>query len=348
MTTDRNLDFTQQHTPETWAVDGSQKSAGLPEKRGHKRIVVALPVILENATGVTRDVSASGAFFWVSGAYAIGEPISFGMGRKTKAGKSMLNCRGVVVRTEPRGHNVGVAVRITGSAMEPVPSHLSGTDLLKSAHDQPANITHRKADALASAIETVNRFSMLLRTKALEAREELQGQEVLEWVIPSIADAITPQSLRVRVCSVTVVGAVSHVSQVLGHRGIPGGKYRGLDQLHSNAEIDARKNATEAGVVVKNKILNSRHPCDGCNVRIDLEVYVANASQDEGTLDKMPLPKVVVRTTSVGGDDHREEFDENRHTQKSYGDPTEAFEAFLMLSIESAILINLDSHLVKG
>jgi len=305
-------------------------------------------VILENATGVTRDVSASGAFFWVRGAYAIGEPISYRMGRKTEAGKSMLKCRGVVVRTEPRGDDVGVAVRVTGSAMEPVPSHLSGTDLLKSAHDQPSNITQRNDDALASAIETADRWSLVLRNKALEAREELQGQEVLGWAIPSVADGTTPQSLRVRVCSIIVVGVVSHVSQVLWHRGIPGGKYRDWDQLHSNAEINARKNATEVGVDVKNKFVNSRHPHEGRSVRIDLEVYVANASQDEGTLDKTPLPKVVVRTTSVGGDDHRQEFDENRHTQKSYGDPTEAFEAFLMLAMESAILINLDSHLVKG
>jgi hypothetical protein len=348
MTTDNNLDFTQQHTLEPWTVNNFRITPGLPERRRHKRIAIALPVILEIATGVTRDVSASGAFFWVSGTYAIGEPISFGMGRKTEAGKSMLKCRGVVVRTEPRGDDVGVAVRVTGSPMEPVPSHLRGPDLLKSAHDQPSNITQRKDDALASAIKTVDRWSMLLRNKALEAREELQGQEVLGWAIPSAADGTTPQSLRVRVCSVTVVGVVSHVSQVLGHRGIPGGKYRDLDQLHSNAETNARRNATEVGVGVKNKFVKSRNPHDGCSVRIDLEVYVANASQDESTLDKAPLPKVVVRTTSVGGDDHRQEFDENRHTRKSYGDPTEAFEAFLMLAIESAILINLGSHRVNG
>jgi hypothetical protein len=323
MTTDNNLDFTQQHTLEPWTVNNFRITPGLPERRRHKRIAIALPVILEIATGVTRDVSASGAFFWVSGTYAIGEPISFGMGRKTEAGKSMLKCRGVVVRTEPRGDDVGVAVRVTGSPMEPVPSHLRGPDLLKSAHDQPSNITQRKDD-------------------------ELQGQEVLGWAIPSAADGTTPQSLRVRVCSVTVVGVVSHVSQVLGHRGIPGGKYRDLDQLHSNAETNARRNATEVGVGVKNKFVKSRNPHDGCSVRIDLEVYVANASQDESTLDKAPLPKVVVRTTSVGGDDHRQEFDENRHTRKSYGDPTEAFEAFLMLAIESAILINLGSHRVNG
>ena len=127
MSTDDDLDFTQQRTLGPWSVRDFKVAAEPQEKRRHKRIAIALPVILENATGVTRDVSASGAFFWVSGAYAIGEPIRFGMGRRTEAGKSMLKCRGVVVRTEPRGDDVGVAVKVTGSATEPTRFHPAST-----------------------------------------------------------------------------------------------------------------------------------------------------------------------------------------------------------------------------
>ena len=68
---------------------------------------------LENATGITRDVSASGVFFWVMGTYPLGESISFSMGRIPMSEQFMLKCRGVVFRTEPRGSYVGVAVRIT-------------------------------------------------------------------------------------------------------------------------------------------------------------------------------------------------------------------------------------------
>ncbi|MDH3436007.1 MAG: PilZ domain-containing protein [Betaproteobacteria bacterium] len=94
-------------------------TARLSEKRRDKRIDVALPVILENATGVTRDVSASGMFFWISGTYALGDSISFSMGRKTESGKFMLKCRGVVFRTEPRDKRMGVAMRITEPVVEP-------------------------------------------------------------------------------------------------------------------------------------------------------------------------------------------------------------------------------------
>jgi len=79
-----------------------------------------MPVFLENATGVTRDMSASGAFFWISGMYALGESISFSIELQRLDGKFMLKCQGNVLRTEPRGNEVGVAVRLTKIAMEPI------------------------------------------------------------------------------------------------------------------------------------------------------------------------------------------------------------------------------------
>ena len=91
-------------------------TAKLAEKRRDYRVRTALPVSLENATGVTRDMSASGAFFWISGTHAIGESISFSLELKTAEGSTVWTCQGDVVRTEPRGNDIGVAVRITEAA----------------------------------------------------------------------------------------------------------------------------------------------------------------------------------------------------------------------------------------
>jgi hypothetical protein len=119
----------EQHTPfrQAWAganltdqLEGPEMTERQLEKRRSNRIDVALPVILENATGVTRDVSASGVFFWKRGTFVYGESISFSMERKTESGKFMQKCQGVVARTEPRDNDVGVAVRITKTAMEPI------------------------------------------------------------------------------------------------------------------------------------------------------------------------------------------------------------------------------------
>lgn len=88
------------------------------QKRRDKRVDTALMVFLDNARGVTRDMSASGAYFWTSGSYVPGEPISFAIELKTAAGKVMWRCRGDVIRTEPQDHMVGVAARISESTME--------------------------------------------------------------------------------------------------------------------------------------------------------------------------------------------------------------------------------------
>lgn len=94
-------------------------TAKLPEKRKDRRIDTTRPVFLENATGITRDVSASGVFFWANGTYAIGEFISFSMQVQRPEGNMMLKCRGEVVRMKPRGSHVGVAVAISQSVMAP-------------------------------------------------------------------------------------------------------------------------------------------------------------------------------------------------------------------------------------
>jgi len=92
-------------------------TAKLAERRNNYRVRVALPVSLENATGIMRDMSASGAFFWTSGNHAVGDKISFAIELQDGT-KTVWTCEGVVVRVEPHGENVGVAVRITGTTVE--------------------------------------------------------------------------------------------------------------------------------------------------------------------------------------------------------------------------------------
>jgi len=90
-----------------------------PEKRTGQRIHTALPVHLSSAEGITRDVSASGVFFWISESVcAPGELISFSVELKRPEGRMMLKCQGDVVRTELRNGEMGVAVKITESAFE--------------------------------------------------------------------------------------------------------------------------------------------------------------------------------------------------------------------------------------
>lgn len=88
------------------------------EKRRDQRIHTAFPVHLENASGITRDVSASSVYFWTHSGYEAGQHISFSMELSRPVGRITLKCEGEVVRTELCDAMMGVAVRLTESAMQ--------------------------------------------------------------------------------------------------------------------------------------------------------------------------------------------------------------------------------------
>jgi len=87
------------------------------EKRRRERVCTALPIRLGTATGITRDVSASGIFFEIDTTDAVGDQISLTVELDTPRGKRKLSCQGDVVRIEPHESRVGVAVRIIESTM---------------------------------------------------------------------------------------------------------------------------------------------------------------------------------------------------------------------------------------
>jgi hypothetical protein len=89
------------------------------ERRKGQRIHTALPVLLDNAKGTTRDVSASGVYFWVPELVcALGNLICFSVQLKRPKGTMTLECQGDVVRTECHNGQIGVAVAITNSEMK--------------------------------------------------------------------------------------------------------------------------------------------------------------------------------------------------------------------------------------
>jgi len=90
-----------------------------PQNRLDKRVDTAMLVYLNGARGVTRDMSASGAYFWTSGAYTVGDSINFAVEMKTAGGRMLWKCRGNVIRVDPRDYMVGVATKITESKIEP-------------------------------------------------------------------------------------------------------------------------------------------------------------------------------------------------------------------------------------
>jgi len=95
-------------------------TARLAERRNEQRVRSASSVYFNNATGMMRDMSASGAYFWTPNRCCLGEAISFSIELHTSEGKTLWKCQGNVLRTEPQDGHFGVAVKITSTTVEAV------------------------------------------------------------------------------------------------------------------------------------------------------------------------------------------------------------------------------------
>lgn len=80
-------------------------------QRREKRVPAALPVDLGRAKGVTRDVSASGAFFETDAKCKVGSAVRFAIRLATPWGPAHFDCRGTIVRVERHEGTMGVAVQ---------------------------------------------------------------------------------------------------------------------------------------------------------------------------------------------------------------------------------------------
>ena len=88
------------------------------EKRQEERMLVKRPVILARGSGVTRNISSS-EVFETNAYYAVGSKIIFAIQLDGPQGEKLeLITRGEIVRVEPRGGKVGVAIKIVAFKLE--------------------------------------------------------------------------------------------------------------------------------------------------------------------------------------------------------------------------------------
>ena len=85
-----------------------------------ERVRALLPVLIGKAhQGLTRDVSASGAFFETDASYRVGSVVRFAINLDTPWGPAQFDYRGKIVRLERHDGTVGVAVRFTDDEAQP-------------------------------------------------------------------------------------------------------------------------------------------------------------------------------------------------------------------------------------
>jgi len=84
------------------------------EKRTSQRILIEIPVYLNQEKTMTRDISWSGIYFLTQQNFSEGSELNFCLDLNyALPGKPVkLDCQAEVVRIEPRGTKFGVAARI--------------------------------------------------------------------------------------------------------------------------------------------------------------------------------------------------------------------------------------------
>jgi len=87
------------------------------EKRLGERVEAAFAVRLGDASGVTRNVSASGLYFETQAALSVGGRINFAVDLEIAGASMVLSCLGEIVRIDQRGDQQGVAIKILDSTL---------------------------------------------------------------------------------------------------------------------------------------------------------------------------------------------------------------------------------------
>jgi hypothetical protein len=101
-------------------VTKSRKKSKRKYQRSEKRVRALLPVLIGKAhQGLTRDVSASGAFFETDASYRVGSVVRFAINLETPWGPARFDYRGKIVRLERHDGTLGVAVRFTDDKDQP-------------------------------------------------------------------------------------------------------------------------------------------------------------------------------------------------------------------------------------
>jgi hypothetical protein len=77
------------------------------------RLKTAFPVRLGGATGITRDISATGVYLEMPIGQQLGDQVDLEIELDTPAGKRKLKLAGKVVRVEQNNDRIGLAIQVT-------------------------------------------------------------------------------------------------------------------------------------------------------------------------------------------------------------------------------------------
>lgn len=207
---------------------------------------------------------------------------------------------------------------------------LTPLEILKAARERRSEVDQLWDEALARAKQQISEWFTLIRNRALQAAAELRDEDILKWEIPEKTEMDRIVGRYLTLCSVMVVSRFSKEPLALPRFGLRGGIYGDLDLSRAIGEPKFEKiQVDENYESVKWKELD-----DGRVGRVTLLGRVENAIPHDKERGITPVPRVVVRATPIRYTGSG--FERRPHREKSFSDPSEAFEVFLAVVVENA------------
>jgi hypothetical protein len=203
---------------------------------------------------------------------------------------------------------------------------LTPSEMLKAARKHRGEVDQSWDEALARAKQVISEWFTLIRNRALQAAAELRDEDILQWEISETIEIGRIGSQYQTLCSVLVVSRFSKEPLALWRSDLRGGIYGDLDLSRAIDKPHFMKSGS-----VRWKELD-----DGRVGRVTLLGYIDHDSPGSRERGRKPSPRVIVRATPIEYDDYHQNFKERSDREKSFSDPTEAFEVFLAVVVENA------------
>ncbi len=203
---------------------------------------------------------------------------------------------------------------------------LTPSEMLKAARKHRGEVDQLWDEALDRAEQQISDWFTLIRNMALQAAAELRDEDILKWDIPEKIELAWIGSQYQTFCSVLVVSRFSKEPLALSRSGIQGGTYGDLDLSRAIDKPHFMKSGS-----VRWKELD-----DGRVGRVTLLGYIDHDSPGSRKRGITPSPRVIMRATPIEYKDSRQNFEDKYDREKSFSDPTEAFEVFLAVVVENA------------
>lgn len=95
----------------------SKSTSSIQQRARAERVQAALPITLDNHSGKTRDISATGIYFEMPVEKELGSQVNFVIDLDTPGGALKMQCMGEVVRVQNADGKSCIAVKITSSEL---------------------------------------------------------------------------------------------------------------------------------------------------------------------------------------------------------------------------------------